>query len=84
MIAFIHIVLRLLTDLVALVALSVKPRRSLEAENVFLHRQLALYRERSIKPQRVDAATRVLMALLSGLFDWRDAVVVVRPETVIR
>jgi putative transposase len=83
-IAFIHIVLRLLADLVGLVALSVTPRRSLAAENLFLRRQLALYRERGIKPQRVDAATRVSMALLSGLFDWRDALVVVRPETLIR
>jgi putative transposase len=83
-IAFLHIVLRLLADLVGLLALSVTPRRSLEAENLFLRRQLALYRERGIKPRRVDAATRVSMALLSGLFDWRDALVVVRPETLIR
>jgi putative transposase len=84
-IAFLHIVLRLLADLVGLfVALSVTPRRSFEAENLFLRRQLALYRERGSKPRRVDAATRVSMALLSGLFDWRDAPVVVRPETLIR
>jgi putative transposase len=83
-IVFIHIVLRLFADLVGLAALSVTPRRSLEVENLFLRRQLALYRERGIKPRRVDAATRVSMALLSKLFDWRDALVVVRPETLIR
>ncbi len=84
MIAFLQIVLRLLADLIGLVALSVTPRQSLEAESLFLRRQLALYRERGIKPRRVDAATRVSMALLSRLFDWRDALVVVRPETLIR
>ena len=38
----------------------------------------------SLRPRRVDAATRVSLALLSRLFDWRDALVVVRPETLIR
>ncbi len=60
------------------------PRRSVAAENLFLRRQLALYLERGAKPRRVDAATRVSLALLSRLFDWRDALVVVRPETLIR
>jgi transposase InsO family protein len=64
--------------------LSLRSRRSVEAENLFLRRQLALYLERGEKPRRVDAATRVLLAVLSRLFDWRDALVVVRPETLIR
>ena len=84
MIASARIVLRLLADLAGLVVLSLGPRRSVEAENLFLRRQLALYQERGVKPRRVDAATRVSLALLSRLFDWRDALVVVRPETLIR
>jgi putative transposase len=83
-IVFVRIILRLLADLVGLVALSVRPRRSVEPENLFLRRELALYRERGIKPRRVDAATRVSLAFLSRLFDWRDGLVVVRPETLIR
>jgi hypothetical protein len=83
-IAFLRIVLQLLADLVCLAGLSFRPRRSLEAENLFLRRQLALYRERGVKPRRVDAAMRVSLALLSRLFAWRDALVVVRPETLIR
>ena len=79
-----RIVLRLLADLAGLVALSLRPRRAVEAENLFLRRQLALYLERGAKPGRVDAATRVSLAVLSRLFDWRDALVVVRPETLIR
>jgi hypothetical protein len=74
----------LLSDFVVLIALSVRPRRSIEAENLFLRRKLALYKERGVKPRRVDAATRVSLAFLSRLFDWRDALVVVRPETLIR
>jgi hypothetical protein len=79
-----RIVLRLLADLAGLVLLSLRPRRFVEAENLFLRRELALYRERGVKPWRVDTATRVSLAVLSRLFDWRDALVVVRPETLIR
>ena len=57
--------------------LSLKARRSIEAENLFLRRELALYRERSVRPRRVDAATRVSLAVLSRLFDWRDAMVAI-------
>lgn len=83
-IAFLQIIIRLLADFVGLIALSVRPRRSIEAENLFLRRELALCKERGIKPRRVDAATRLSLAFLSRLFDWRDALVVVRPETMIR
>jgi putative transposase len=83
-IVFIRIILRLLADLVGLVVLSVRARRSVEAENLFLRRELALYQERGTKPRRADAATRASLAFLCRLFDWRDALVVVRPETLIR
>src|SRR5450756_499725 len=54
-----------------------------EAENLFLRRQLALYGERGVKPRRIDSITRIARTVLSGLFDWRDALVVVRPRTLI-
>jgi putative transposase len=83
-IAFAHIVFEFLADLVGLVALSVRARRSIEAENLFLRRQLSLYKERGVKPRRIDAATRLSLLVLSRLFNWRYALVVVRPETLIR
>jgi hypothetical protein len=64
--------------------LAFRSARSLKAENLFLRRQLALYVERGVKPRRIDAASRILLAILSRLFNWRDALVVVRPETMIR
>jgi hypothetical protein len=79
----VRIVLRLSTDVAGLVVLSLRPRRSVKAENLFLRRQLALYRERGVRPRRVDAATRVSLALLFRLIDWRDAMVVVRSVTLI-
>ena len=56
---------------------------ALRAENLFLRRQLALYIERGVQPHRIDAATRISLALLARLFDWRGALVVVQPATMI-
>lgn len=78
------IVLRLFADLIGLLVLATSPRRSLEVEILVLRRQLALYKERGLKPRRIDAATRVSMTLLSRLCDWRSCLIVVRPETVVR
>jgi transposase InsO family protein len=79
-----QIILRLLTDLIALTALALRQRRATAAEILVLRRQIALYKEREIKPRRIDPATRISLALLSRFFNWRDALVVVRPETVLR
>jgi hypothetical protein len=61
----------------------VRSNRSIKAENLFLRRQLALYIERGAKPRRIDWVTRIGLMLLSRCFNWRDALVVVRPETLI-
>src|SRR5262249_28902210 len=53
-------------------------------ENLVLRRQLARYIERGIKPRRVDHASRVSLSLFSRLFNWRDAIVIVRPATIVR
>ena len=65
-------------------ALALRSRSVLEAEILFLRRQLALCRERGVKPRRPDPASRWLLGFLSRWFDWRHALVVVRPETLIR
>lgn len=57
-IALAQIVVRIFADLAGLVVLSLRLRRSLEAENLFLRQQLSLYRERGVRPRRVDAAPR--------------------------
>ena len=53
------------------------------AENLVLRRQLARYIDGGVKPRRVDHMTRVSLALFSRL-DWCDAVLNVRPATIIR
>lgn len=84
MIALIKIAIPLLSDVCGLVILLFRPRGAMMAENLFQRRQLALYREGSVTPHRIDAAARIRLTLLPRPFDWRAALVVVRPETLVR
>ena len=63
MIVFARIVLLFVADLIGVALLALRPRRSVEAENLVLRRQLALYKERGVKPRRIDVATRVSLCL---------------------
>jgi transposase InsO family protein len=60
-----------------------RSRAALSAENLFLRKQLAFYQERQMEPRRLNDAARVCLVLWSRLFDWREALVVVKPETLI-
>jgi hypothetical protein len=62
----------------------VRSRTTLAAENLFLRKQLALYREREITPRRAPEATRLVLVLLARVFAWRDALLIVQPATLIR
>jgi hypothetical protein len=75
---------QVLIDLCRLVLLFTRPRVAVVAENLFLRKQLALFQERKVKPHRANDSTRWLMAVLSRVFDWRAALVVVKPDTLIR
>ena len=83
-IALLEVSRQLLADVLRFAIVALRPTRVVSAENLFLRRQLAMYVERGVKPRRPDVATRVSLALLSKLFDWRTSLVVVRPETLIR
>ena len=71
-------------DMLRWLGLAFRSTQSIEAENLFLRRQLALYVERGSKSRRIDSGTRACLAFLSQFFDWHGALVVVRPETLIR
>lgn len=73
----------LFADAVRYVALLFRSSNSLRAENLFLRRQPALFMEREVRPRRIDAATRASLAVLGKMFDWRGALVVVQPATMI-
>ena len=77
------ILVQLAADAVRWCGLVLRSQRSIEAENLFLRRQLALYVERRVERRRIDLVTRVALVFLSRFFHWRDALVVVCPETMI-
>lgn len=81
---FISVLLLLLQDAIRLLLLGTRSRAALKAENLFLRKQLVLYLERKAKPRRAHDATRLTLALLSTLFAWKEALVIVRLETLIR
>ena len=78
------VLISVIGDLLRWLRLAFRSMKSIEAENLFLRRQLTLYVERGIKPRRIDAVMRIRLAFLSRFCNWRDALVVVRPETMIR
>ena len=72
-----------LLDLGRLLAVAARSHRALAAENLFLRKQLALFQERKVKPRRADDSTRWMMATLSRMFAWHDALWNVKPDTLI-
>src|SRR6201997_5276992 len=63
--------------------LAVSSRAELSAEVLFLRKQLAFYQEHQVQPRKLTAAARFSLALWSQLFNWRAALVIVKPETLI-
>jgi putative transposase len=84
MVSLLKIAGLLVEDAFRWLLLLLRSAEALRAENLFLRRQLALSIERGVRPRRVDAATRVSLVVLTRLFDWRGALVVVQPATMIR
>ncbi len=78
------VLISVIGDLLHGLRLAFRSTKSIEVENLFLRRQLALYVERGIKPRRIDPVMRIQLAFLSRFCNWRDALIVVRPETMIR
>ena len=73
---------RLLVDARSVVSLGFRSRSQLAAENLFLRKQLALYRERQVKPRRADDVARIALVALSRLIDWRAVLTIVNPSAL--
>jgi hypothetical protein len=75
---------RVLLDSLRLIARALRSRSAVEAENLFLRKQLALFQERNLRPHRADDSTRWLMSFLSQWFDWRNALCRLDPAAIAR
>ena len=78
------LLLKLSADAWRFLILCLRPAPALAAENLFLRKQLALYEERQVKPERATDGVRLAMVWLSSWFDWRPALRIVKAETFTR
>ncbi len=70
--------------IVAFIASTLKPRAALCAENLALRHQLCVF-QRSVKRAKVKPADRLLWTFLAKVCpDWKNALIFVKPDTVIR
>src|SRR5215472_4785486 len=81
---FIRDMFAVFVDILTFLWLSLRLPSALAAENLFLRKQLGLYVERKKKPQRATDSVRFTLAQLAQLFEWRNALTVVKPDTLIR
>src|SRR6266704_1409343 len=85
--SFLHVIRNffgVFLDALVFIRLCLRPTVGVAAENLFLRKQLGLYMEREVKPRRATDSIRFTLARLSRWFDWRQALIVVKPDTLIR
>jgi len=77
------LLLALGVDVVRFLRLCLRPSTALAAEHLFLRKQLALYQKRHVKPRRATAAARLALVWLGRWFDWRCALAMGQPATLL-
>lgn len=78
-----HFALSAVHLVVAVALAGFKSRAALQLENVALRHQLSVL-QRSVKKPKLTAPDRLLWAWLCGVWgNWRSALIIVKPETVI-
>src|SRR4051794_12629705 len=73
----------IVSDGLSFFAAASRCRTVLAAENLFLRKQLALFREREKKAMPTTPADRFVFSKLARWFDWRSALLIVKPDTLI-
>jgi putative transposase len=81
---FLRTTFGVLLDALTFMRLCLRPTASVAAENLFLRKQLALLVERKVKPRRATDSIRFTLARLSRWFDWQNALIIVKPDTLIQ
>src|SRR5690349_20759716 len=70
-------------DAVIFVRSSFHSRTALIAENLFLRKQLTFSREHQVWPRRLTNAARLSLVYWSRFFEWKSALLIVKPPTLI-
>jgi transposase InsO family protein len=73
-----------LATLLATLSSILRSRAALELENLALRHQIGVFQRSASKRPKLTPLDRVLWAWLSGIWsDWRSALAIVKPETVV-
>src|SRR2546423_9499960 len=73
----------LVTDGLLFFRLLFRSRTALSAEVLFLRKQLAFYQGRQVQPRRLNDSARFSLILWSRLCNWKEALVIVKPATLM-
>jgi len=71
------------SDCISFCGTGLRSRTAVVAENLFLRKQLALFQEREKRAKPTTAADRFVFSKLACFFDWRSALVIVKPATLL-
>ena len=74
---------QMLFDLLTASVSSLKSRKELAVENLMLRQQLAVYKREIWRPRITKVDRAFWLALMRWWSKWKDALVIVKPETVI-
>jgi putative transposase len=81
--SFLRLAGDLTLDVLRFLGATLRSRTAVSAEILFLRKQLAFYQEHQIRPRRLTDAARFSLVFWSRLFAWKEALVLVKPETLI-
>ena len=81
--SFLNFVTDLVADGLRFLRFTFRSHTALSAEVLFLRKQLAFYEEHQVQPRRLTDAAHFSLVLWSRLLDWKEALVIVKPETLI-
>ena len=79
-----RIVLQLMQMMLALVQALAASRMELALENLALRQQVAALKRERPRPRLTDLDRLFWVALREGWRDWANALIIVKPETVVR
>ena len=78
---FVHLAGDLTLSGLRFLGATLRARSAVSAEILFLRKQLAFYQEHQVRPRRLTDSARFSLVFWSRLFDWKEALVIVKPET---
>jgi putative transposase len=81
--SFVRLAADLALDGLRFLGATLRARSAVSAEILFLRKQLAFYQEHRVHPGRLTGSARFSLVFWSRLFEWKEALVIVKPETLI-